>query len=114
MLARAAGLMRDLVVYPQNMRENMDKLKGVVFSQKVLLKLIDKGTTREEAYAIVQRNAMKVWEGLGDFRSLLIDDAEVMNYLTVKEIDSCFDIRPYLKQVDYIFNRTFGKKNGNS
>ncbi len=110
MLARATGLMRDLVVYPQNMRENMDKLKGVVFSQKVLLKLVDKGTTREEAYSIVQRNAMKVWEGLGDFRSLLIDDAEVMNYLTVKEIDSCFDIRPYLKQVDYIFNRTFGKK----
>jgi len=110
MLVRATGLMRDLVVYPQNMRENMDKLKGVVFSQKVLLKLVDKGTTREEAYAIVQRNAMKVWEGLGDFRSLLVDDAEVMNYLSVKEIDACFDVRPYLKQVDYIFNRTFGKK----
>ncbi|HBG47300.1 MAG TPA: adenylosuccinate lyase [Deltaproteobacteria bacterium] len=114
MLTRATGLIRDLVVYPQNMLENMDKLKGVVFSQKVLLKLVDKGTTREEAYAIVQRNAMKVWEGLGDFRSLLIDDAEVMNYLTVKEIDSCFDIKPYLKQVDYIFARTFGKKNGDS
>ena len=110
MLVRATGLMRDLVVYPQNMRENMDRLKGVVFSQKVLLKLVDKGTTREEAYAIVQRNAMKVWEGLGDFRSLLVDDAEVMNYLSVKEIDACFDVRPYLKQVDYIFNRTFGKK----
>lgn len=114
MLSRATGLIRDLVVYPQNMLENMDRLKGVVFSQKVLLKLVDKGTTREEAYSIVQRNAMKVWEGLGDFRSLLLDDAEVMNYLTVKEIDSCFDIRPYLKHVDYIFNRTFGKKNGSA
>jgi adenylosuccinate lyase len=109
MLARATGLMRDLVVYPRNMLENIDKLKGVVFSQKVLLKLVDKGTTREEAYAIVQRNAMKVWEGLGDFRSLLIDDPEVMNFLTVKELDACFDIKPYLKQVDYIFKRTFRK-----
>jgi adenylosuccinate lyase len=110
MLSRATGLIRDLVVYPENMLKNMDRLKGVVFSQKVLLKLVEKGTTREEAYAIVQRNAMKVWEGLGDFRSLLIDDEEVMNYLSEKEVDRCFDIKPYLKNVDYIFKRTFGGK----
>ncbi len=109
MLSRATGLIRDLVVYPENMLANMERLKGVVFSQKVLLKLVEKGKTREEAYAIVQRNAMKVWEGLGDFRSLLIDDEEVMNCLNEKEVDGCFDIRPYLKNVNYIFKRTFGK-----
>ncbi len=110
MLTRFTNLVKDLVVYPDNMRENMDRLKGVVYSQKVLLKLIDKGVTREEAYIIVQRNAMKVWEGLGDFRSLLIDDLEVMNFLTEKEVDACFDPKPYIKHVDYIFKRTFGLK----
>ncbi len=110
MLTRFTNLVKDLVVYPGNMLDNMDKLKGVVYSQKVLLKLIDKGVTREEAYIIVQRNAMKVWEGLGDFRSLLIDDLEVMNFLTEKEIDACFDPKPYIKHVDYIFKRTFGRK----
>ncbi len=109
MLSRATGLIKDLVVYPENMLANMERLKGVVFSQKVLLKLVEKGKTREEAYAIVQRNAMKVWEGLGDFKSLLIDDEEVMNCLTEKEVGGCFDIRPYLKNVNYIFKRTFGK-----
>jgi len=110
MLSRATGLVKDLVVYPENMKANMNRLKGVVFSQKVLLKLIEKGTTREEAYAIVQRNAMKVWEGLGDFRSLLMEDNQVMNYLSEKEVDGCFDIKPYLKNVNYIFKRTFGGK----
>jgi len=110
MLVRATNLIRDLVVYPENMKENMEKLKGVVFSQKVLLKLVEKGTTREEAYAIVQRSAMKVWEGLGDFKSLLLEDNEVMNYLTEKELCACFDVKPYIKNVDYIFRRTFGAK----
>lgn len=110
MLARATGLIKDLVVYPENMLANIDRLKGVVFSQKVLLKLVDKGTTREEAYALVQRNAMKVWQGLGDFRGLLVDDPEVMGYLTQKELDACFDLKPYLRHVNYIFKRTFGRQ----
>ncbi|HAO92696.1 MAG TPA: adenylosuccinate lyase, partial [Deltaproteobacteria bacterium] len=110
MLVRATNLIRDLVVYPENMKENMDRLKGVVFSQKVLLKLVEKGTTREEAYAVVQRSAMKVWEGLGDFKSLLLEDTEVMTYLTEKELCACFDVKPYIKNVDYIFRRTFGAK----
>ncbi|MBI5826393.1 MAG: adenylosuccinate lyase [Deltaproteobacteria bacterium] len=110
MLARTANLIKGLVVYPENMLENMGRLKGLVYSQKVLLKLVEKGIVREESYAIVQRNAMKVWEGLGDFRSLLLDDAEVMNYLSEKEVDACFDIRPYLKNVDYIFKRAFTGK----
>lgn len=109
MLVRTTNLVKDLVVYPENMQANIDKLKGVIFSQKVLLKLVEKGITREESYAIVQRNAMKVWEGLGDFKSLLLDDNEVMNFLSVKDVEGCFDIKPYLKNVDYIFRRTFGR-----
>jgi len=110
MLYRATGLIRDLVVYPDNMAANMDRLKGLVYSQKALLKLVEKGLTREEAYSAVQRNAMKVWAGLGDFKSTLLEDAEVMNYLSVKDVDGCFDVKPYLAHVDYIFKRTFAKK----
>ncbi len=112
MLVRAAALIRDLVVYPENMLANMDKLKGAVFSQKVLLRLVEKGVTREEAYSIIQRNAMKVWTGRGDFKTLLLSDDEVMNELSVKEIESCFEVKPYLKNVDYIFKRAFKKAHG--
>lgn len=110
MLVRATNLVRDLVVYPERMLENMDRLKGVVFSQRALLKLVEKGVTRDTAYLIVQRNAMKVWEGLGDFKSLLLDDNEVGNYMSTKEVEACFDVRPYIKHVDYIFKRTFKKQ----
>jgi adenylosuccinate lyase len=110
MLARATGLISGLVVYPENMLANMDKLKGAVFSQKVLLKLVEKGDTREDAYRLVQRNAMKVWQGLGDFKTNLLDDGEVMEKVTPKEVESCFDMKPYLKNVDYIFGRAFGRK----
>ncbi|TAN60289.1 adenylosuccinate lyase [bacterium] len=110
MLARATGLISGLVVYPENMLANMDKLKGAVFSQKVLLKLVEKGVTREDAYRLVQRNAMKVWQGLGDFKTNLLDDGEVMEKVTPKEVESCFDMKPYLKNVDYIFGRAFGRK----
>ena len=109
MLAKATEMVAGMAVYPDNMKDNMDKLKGAVFSQKVLLKLVEKGVTREDAYSLVQRNAMKVWQGLEDFKSLLLDDSEVMNSLTQKDIASCFDVRPYLKNVDYIFKRVFGK-----
>ncbi|MBI5345446.1 MAG: adenylosuccinate lyase, partial [Deltaproteobacteria bacterium] len=109
MLVRATGLIRGLVVYPDSMKDNMERLKGAVFSQRALLKLVDKGMTREDAYAIVQRNAMKVWQGLGDFKGLLLDDEEVMNYLSKNDVESCFDIRPYLKNVGYIFKRAFGR-----
>ncbi|MBI5562452.1 MAG: adenylosuccinate lyase [Deltaproteobacteria bacterium] len=110
MLGRMTGLARGLVVYPDNMLANMEKLKGLVYSQRVLLALVAKGLTREQAYAAVQRCAMQVWEGLGDFNSSLLDDAEVMNYMSAKEVERCFDVRPYLRHVDYIFKRTFKKK----
>jgi adenylosuccinate lyase len=110
MLARATGLVRDLVVYPENMERNINRLKGLVFSQRVLLKLVEKGLTREEAYELVQRNAMQVWELDADFKKLLMEDDMVPRYLTPEEIDGCFDVRPYLRHVNYIFRRTFKAK----
>jgi adenylosuccinate lyase len=107
MLGRVTGMIKDLVVYPKNMLANMDKLKGLVFSQKVLLKLIEKGITREESYKIVQDSAMKVWAGEGAFKGILLKDKAVRKRLTEDEVSGCFDIKPYLKNVDYIFSRTF-------
>lgn len=108
MLGRITGLVRDLVVYPDNMKRNMDRLRGLVFSQRVMLKLVDKGLTREESYELVQKNAMQVWELDVDFKKILTEDVMIGNYLTPKEIEACFDVRPYLKNVNYIFKRTFG------
>ncbi len=107
MLIRFTELMRDLVVYPENMKKNMDKLKGLVHSQRVLLELVEKGVTREEAYRLVQKNAMKVWKGKGDFKSLLLKDKKVMERLKPRDVERCFDLKPYLKNVDYIFKRVF-------
>lgn len=110
MIVRATNLIRDLVVYPENMQKNMNRLRGLVFSQKLMLKLVEKGLTREEAYAHVQRNAMKVWEWDQDFKTFLLDDPVVMRFMTEKEVEECFDLKPYLKNVNYIFKRTFRKK----
>ncbi|MEE9613585.1 MAG: adenylosuccinate lyase [Thermodesulfobacteriota bacterium] len=115
MLARFTGLMEGLVVYPENMRRNMDGLGGLIFSQKVLLTLIDKGMTREDAYKVVQLSAMRVWKagvGRGDneFKVLLLKDKEVRARLKPREIERCFDLKPYTKHVDYIFNRVFKKR----
>ncbi|MCK5235465.1 MAG: adenylosuccinate lyase, partial [Deltaproteobacteria bacterium] len=109
MLKRLTGMIKGLVVYPDNMLTNMNKLKGVIFSQRVLLKLIEKGITREESYTLVQRNAMKVWEGKGEFIELLKKDKEVMELVTSKELSACFNYKPYLKHVGTIFKRVFGK-----
>jgi len=112
MLLRVTGLMKGLVVYPRNMRRNMERSRGLVFSQKALLALVSKGLTREEAYAIVQRNAMAVWkagEEGPDFREALMGDEEVRRFLTPSEIRACFDIRPYIENVPYIFRRVFRK-----
>ena len=110
MLTRATGLIKNLVVYPKNMTKNLNLMRGLVFSQKVLLALVDKGMTREESYALVQRNAMKVWEGDATFADLLKEDEGVTKHLTDEEIDGCFDPEPYLENVDYIFKRVFSKR----
>ncbi|MBI3753132.1 MAG: adenylosuccinate lyase [Deltaproteobacteria bacterium] len=110
MLARMTGLVKDLVVYPENMKENLNKLKGLLFSQTVLIALTEKGVSREDAYQMVQRNAMRVWKEKKDFKGLLLKDKEVAARLSKKEIEKCFDISKHVKNVDYIFKRVFGKK----
>ncbi len=107
MLTRMTGLISGLVVYPKNMRKNLDALKGLVFSQKVLLKLAASGLSREDAYEVVQRNAMKVWDKGEDFLGLLLKDEAVTSRLKLEEIEACFEIKPYIKNVDYIFKRVF-------
>ncbi len=107
MLHRMTGLIRGLVVYPKNMLRNMDGLNGLIFSQKVLLKLTDSGLSREDAYEAVQRNAMRVWDKGEDFKALLLNDKAVTSKLKPEEIESCFDLKPYIKNVDYIFKRVF-------
>jgi len=112
MLVRMTGLMKGLVIYPKNMRRNMERSKGLVFSQRVLLSLTGKGLTREAAYALVQGNAMRVWKGPeagADFKTLLLGDEEIAGVLTPEEIEGCFDIAPYIKNVTYIFKRVFGR-----
>jgi len=112
MLDRTTGLLKGLVVYPKNMRRNMESSKGLVFSQRVLLKLTGKGLTREAAYALVQRNAMSVWKGgakAPDFKGQLLQDEEIRKTLSTKEVEECFDLAPYIKNVGYIFKRVFGK-----
>ncbi|MGE3066826.1 MAG: adenylosuccinate lyase [Hyphomicrobiaceae bacterium] len=107
-LVRLAGVIEKLVVYPENMRKNLDRLGGLVHSQRVLLALTQKGVSREDAYRLVQRNAMPVWQGKGDFRSLLKADTEVSKALSAPEIDALFDLEYHMRQVDTIFRRVFG------
>ena len=107
-LTRLAGIIDKLIVYPDNMRKNLDRLGGLVHSQRVLLALTQKGVTREDAYAMVQRNAMKTWRGEGDFLALLKADAEVRKYLNEKELTANFDLDFHFAQVDTIFRRVFG------
>ena len=107
-LARLAGVVDKLVVYPENMRKNLDRLGGLIHSQRVLLALTQKGVSREDAYSWVQRNAMPVWRGEGDFLSLLKADKDVSRALSVAEIEALFDLGYHFKQVDTIFARVFG------
>ncbi|MBH5402023.1 adenylosuccinate lyase [Bradyrhizobium sp. PUT101] len=108
-LVRLAGLIDKLLVYPANMQKNLDRLGGLVHSQRVLLALTQKGASREDAYKLVQRNAMPVWRGEGDFLQLLKKDTEVKKYLTDAEIEEQFDLGYHLKHVDTIFKRVFGE-----
>jgi adenylosuccinate lyase len=107
-LNRLIGLVEKLLVYPKNMQRNLDQLNGLVFSQRVLLALIDEaGVSREAAYAIVQRNAMKVWSDKVDFFELLCQDEEVMAAMSKEKLKEIFDISFYSKNVDAIFKKVF-------
>ncbi len=106
-LNRLIGLIDQLIVYPDHMIENLDKLGGLVFSQRVMLTLTQKGVSREEAYALVQRNAMQVWKEGGSFRELLKQEPEVTKYLNEDELEELFDLAHHTRHVDTIFQRVF-------
>ena len=105
MLTRFNGVVQNLVVHEKNMLKNTDKFGGIVFSQKVLLELVEKGLTREEAYKIVQRNALDAFENDGDFKANLMKDEEVSKRLSIEEIDKIFDKREFLKNIETIYKR---------
>ncbi len=107
-LSRLTQIIGKLVVYPANMKKNLDRLGGLIHSQRVLLALTQKGVSREDAYALVQRNAMPVWRGEGDFLGLLKQDKDVRKRLSEAELEELFDLGYHLKNVDFIFERVFG------
>jgi adenylosuccinate lyase len=108
MLNRCIGLIDNLVVYPENMMKNLNLMRGLIFSQRILLELANNGVSRENAYSLVQRNAMKVWEEGKDFQTELLNDAEVRSYITEEQIREAFNLNYHLKHVDTIFTRVFG------
>ena len=107
-LARLTGVVDKLLVYPARMQKNLDALGGLVHSQRVMLALTQKGASREEAYSLVQRNAMPVWRGEGDFLALLKADKDVRGYMSDAELEEKFDLGYHFKHVDTIFERVFG------
>jgi len=109
MLQKFTNLISNLNVYPERMKENLEKTKGLIFSQKIMLELTEKGLSREEAYRMVQKISMRVWQGQAEFKKLLSEDPEVGQYLTKSEIEKCFDYQTYLKNIDQIFVRVFNE-----
>lgn len=107
-LSRLADVVANLCIYPEAIKRNLEQTNGLIFSQKVLLALIHKGISREEAYEMVQRTSMKVWAGEGDLLSLLKNDRDVMTYMTETDLVHLFDLSWYTKHVDTLFGRVFG------
>ncbi len=108
MLARLIGIIKDLQVYPERMIENISKSYGLYNSQRILLMLVEKGLTREDAYKYVQRNAMESWRQKKDFKTLLMNDKDVIRYLSREELEKAFEFDYYLRNIDYIYSRVFG------
>ncbi|HEX8287578.1 MAG TPA: adenylosuccinate lyase [Pyrinomonadaceae bacterium] len=109
-LAKTASLLDNLIVYPENMLKNLNLTRGLVFSGQLLLALTQKGVSREDAYILTQRNAMKVWDEGGEYRDLVLNDQEIRAKLSAEEIEKVFDIKHYLRNVDKVFTRVFGEK----
>jgi len=107
-LNRLAGVIDKLIVYPENMQANLDRLGGLIHSQRVLLALTQAGVSREDSYSFVQRNAMPVWRGEGDFLELLKADPDISAALSAAELEALFDLGYHTKHVDTIFARVFG------
>jgi adenylosuccinate lyase len=108
MLGRLTGLVKNLLVYPETMLKNLHLTRGLIFSQRLMLELVRTGITREEAYLLVQGPAMRVWQEGLDFPALIRQDPEIAQHLTPKQLDAVFDLKEYLKHVDYLFQRVFG------
>ena len=109
MLGRLTRLLKNLVVYPEQMQTNLNLSRGLVFSQTLLLALVQKGLTRDEAYRLVQRNAMHVWEQGGDFSDVVKADTDIGQYLTKAELGELFDLKHHLRHVEDLFQRVFKK-----
>ena len=107
MLNRLTGIIDHLVVYPERMKKNLEQTKGLLFSQRVLLELAQRGVSREEAYRAVQKQAMAAWDGEGSFKELLKKDSLIVQYLKPVEIDNCFEVGYYMKHLEAIYKRTF-------
>jgi adenylosuccinate lyase len=108
MLNRLKGILRDMHVYPERMKANMEKSYGLFNSQRVLLALVDKGLSREDAYLMVQKNAMESWGKGTDFRELLLADKDIAPYLSASEIEKIFDLDYYMRHIGFVFDRVFG------
>lgn len=107
MLHRLTGIIKNLVVYPKRMLENLDKMKGLIFSQQILMRLTAKGLQRQSAYDMVQRNALQVWDTGKAFKTLLLEDQEIREYLEAQDIEEIFSVDYHLKHVEHIFDRVF-------
>jgi adenylosuccinate lyase len=105
MLSIFLSIMDGLKIHPDRMQKNVELTKGLIFSQRVLIALIDKGLTRQKAYELVQRNAMKSWKEKKDFLGLLQSDAEVIAQISQSELESIFDYNQFLQHIDSIFLR---------
>ncbi len=110
MLHRFTSLVEHLIVYPEQMKKNLEKMGGLIYSEAILLLLTKKGLSREEAYQVVQRNAMKVWEEGLDFKTLLSQDETIQSLLKPEELDRTFEVRTHLRHVEDIFHRVFGER----
>jgi len=107
MLNRLTGLINNLVVYPKRMKENLHMLNGLIFSQQTLLALAESGVTREDAYKMVQRQAMRVWKEKKPFKELIKKDKNICAHLSEKKIEEIFDVKYHLKYIGIIFDRVF-------
>jgi adenylosuccinate lyase len=105
MLHKMIQLIEGLRVFPEQMQKNIDKVFGLIFSQRVMLSLVEHGMGREDAYAMVQRNAMKAWETKVQFKDYVLDDKDIMAVLTAKEVEELFDYSYHTKNVNYVFRR---------
>ena len=108
-LSRLTNVIKNIVVNKKNIKANLDKLNGLIYSQRILLMLTQKGVSREDSYDIVQKNASKSWDNQSDFKEIILSDKGIMEILTKEEVDELFSLDYHMKNVDYIFKNVFGK-----